>query len=100
MAFLRRGRAAKADGGGSVSDIVFCRLVLLEAEVFAGSVSRAGLGSRPGTFRFRDGGGGRIDGTGADARTAEVPAEDSGELAALADARVIRELEEDISIWF
>lgn len=93
FAFLRRGRGAWAGGGrGSASGIVFCRLVLLEEGGFTSSDSGVGVGSRAGALRFRDGGAGRVDGAGAGAGAAEVPAEDSEELAALADARVIRGL--------
>jgi hypothetical protein len=97
FAFLRRGRGAWAGWGASASDAVFCRLVRLDEGGFTGSGSGAGLGSRTKALRFRDAVGGRVDGAGAGAGTAEVPAEDSEELAALADARVIRELEEDMS---
>ena len=99
FAFLRRGRGAWAGGGrGSASGIVFCRLVLLEEGGFTSSDSGVGVGSRAGALRFRDGGAGRVDGAGAGAGAAEDPAEDSEKLAALADARVIRGLKEDMSI--
>ena len=98
FAFLRRGRGAWAGcGGGSASDIVFCSLVLFDKGGFTSSGSGAGVGSRAGALRFLDGAAGRVDGPGAGAGAAEVPAEDSEELAALVDARVIRGLNEDMS---
>jgi hypothetical protein len=102
LPFRRRVRAAGVGGGGSRSEIVFCRLGLREDDGFAGSISGGGLGSRAGAFRFRDGGEGRFAGgaTGSVGARAPVEAlvEDSDELAALAEARVTRELEEDMSI--
>lgn len=72
--------------------MVFCRFVLRDGG-FAGSGSGAGLGSRAaGALRFRDGAAGRVDAVGAGAGAAVVPAEGSEELAALAEARVIRGL--------
>jgi hypothetical protein len=77
---------------------VFCRFVLLDDVALAGSGGGgAGLGSRAGALRFRDEAGGRLDVAGAGACTAEDPGEDSEERAALADARVMRELDEDMS---
>jgi hypothetical protein len=96
--FLRRGGGAWAGcAGASASNIVFCRLVLLDEGGLTRSDSGAGVGSRTGALRFRDEGAGRVDGAVAGAGAAEVPAEDSEELAALADARVIRGLKEDMS---
>lgn len=99
LALRRRDGAGWAGTGGSASGMVFCRFVRLDGTVLAGSGSGtgAGLGSRAGVFRFRDGGGGRLDAAGAGGGGAEGPAEDSGEPAALAEARVTRELEEDMS---
>lgn len=101
LPFLRRFEAAGGGGGGgSGSDTVFCRLGRREDGGFAGSGSSAGLGSRAGAFRFRDGGGGREDEAVAGTGAVEGPAVVSDELAALADARVTRELEEDMSTGF
>lgn len=102
LPFRRRIGAVGAGGGGSDSTAVFCRLGLREDEGFAGSISGGGLGSRAGAFRFRDGGGGRFAGgaTGSIGARAPVdaPEDISAELAALAEERVTRELEEDMSI--
>lgn len=78
--------------------IVFCRFVLRDDAALTGSGDGgSGLGSRAGALRFRDEGGSRLDVAGAGACTAEDPGEDSEEPAALAEARVIRELDEDMS---
>jgi hypothetical protein len=97
LALRRRDGAGWAGAGGSASGMVFCRFVRLDDTVLADSGSGTGLGSRAGVFRFRDGGGGRFDAAGGGGGGAEGPAEDSDEPAALADARVTRELDEDMS---
>ena len=94
LPFLRRLGATGTVGGRSGSDI-FCRFGRLTDEVFAGSGSGAGLGSRGGALRFRDDCVGRVDEGAKCAAAAKALDDDSEELAAFADERVILE---DMSI--
>jgi hypothetical protein len=88
LPFFRRDTAMGAGGGrGGSASATFCRLGRRADGVFAGSDAGGGLGSRAGALRFLGGAGARVGGAVA-GTAAELPGDDSEELAALVDALV------------
>lgn len=67
-----RRRVTGSEGAGGSGSDTFCLLGRRAESTLAGSGSATGLDSRAGALRFLDGAGGRIGGTLAGVRVAEV----------------------------